>query len=70
MTRAQKVMFVDLDWTPANNWQAEDRICRIGSKHSSVEVIHMLSDHPLDIHVHNLIEEKKKLIMSSLDITA
>ena len=70
MTRAQKVIFIDLDWTPANNWQAEDRICRIGSKHNSVEVIHMLSDHPLDIHVHNLIEEKKKLIMSSLDIHA
>lgn len=70
MTRAQKVIFIDLDWTPANNWQAEDRICRIGSKHNSVEVIHMLSDHPLDIHVHNLIEEKKKLIMSSLDVPA
>lgn len=66
MTRAQKVLFVDMDWTPANNWQAEDRICRIGSKHRSVEVIQMISDHPLDVHVHNLIEEKKNLIKLSL----
>ncbi len=68
MTRAQKVVFVDLDWTPANNWQAEDRICRIGSKHRSVEVVHMISDHPLDAHVHNLIENKKNLIKQSLEI--
>jgi SWI/SNF-related matrix-associated actin-dependent regulator 1 of chromatin subfamily A len=67
MTRAQKVLFVDMDWTPANNWQAEDRICRIGSKHRSVEVVQMISDHPLDVHVHNLIEEKKNLIKLSLD---
>jgi SWI/SNF-related matrix-associated actin-dependent regulator 1 of chromatin subfamily A len=66
MTRAQKVLFVDMDWTPANNWQAEDRICRIGSKHRSVEVVQMISDHPLDVHVHNLIEEKKNLIKLSL----
>lgn len=66
MTRAQKVIFVDLDWTPANNWQAEDRICRIGSKHNSVEIIHMISDHPLDCHVHNLLEQKKDLISKTL----
>lgn len=27
MTFACKELFVDLDWVPANNWQAEDRVC-------------------------------------------
>jgi len=69
MTRAEKALFVDLDWTPANNDQAEARIIRQGSKHESVEIIQMISDHAIDIHVHNLINEKRKLISGSLEIT-
>ena len=30
LTKASKVIMIDYDWIPANNSQAEDRICRIG----------------------------------------
>src|SRR5262249_3326827 len=48
LTRASTALFVDLDWTPANNLQAEDRLCRIGQEAGHVRIIQMVSDHPLD----------------------
>src|SRR5262245_5578154 len=51
LTRASTALFVDLDWTPANNLQAEDRVCRIGQRAGHVRIIRMVSDHPLDRRV-------------------
>lgn len=67
LTRAWKALFVDLDWTPAANTQAEDRICRIGQKANKVEIVRMVSDHPLDIHVNNLLSKKMAIIQASIE---
>lgn len=67
LTRAWKVLFVDLDWVPSNNSQAEDRVCRIGQKASKVEIIRMVSDHPLDLHVLKLIDQKMKVIDAAVE---
>lgn len=69
LTNAWKALFVDLDWSPASNWQAEDRIARIGQKSNKVEIVRMLSNHPLDIHVHRLLSDKIKIIQASVDGT-
>jgi SWI/SNF-related matrix-associated actin-dependent regulator 1 of chromatin subfamily A len=66
LTRASHVLFVDKDWTPGNNMQAEDRLHRIGQV-NSVLVKTMVSNHPLDIHVHNLIEYKMEMARRALD---
>ena len=67
LTQAAKALFVDMDWTPAANWQAEDRICRIGQKRPTVEIIRMVSDHPLDLHVQRLLVDKIDTIVRSID---
>lgn len=69
LTRAWKALFVDLDWTPALNSQAEDRICRIGQQSQKVEIVRMVTDHPLEKHIHNLLSEKIALIQASVEDT-
>lgn len=66
LTHASNVLFVDLDWTPALNVQAEDRLSRIGQK-NSVNVIRMVSNHPLDIHIQHLLEYKTNIAQAALD---
>ena len=67
LTHAWKGLFVDLDWTPASNWQAEDRLARIGQKSNKVEIVRMVSNHPLDLHVQNLLVNKIDTIVKSVD---
>ena len=67
LTNAWKALFVDLDWTPAANWQAEDRIARIGQKSNKVEIVRLVTNHPLDIHVNKLLCQKIRTIQDSID---
>lgn len=69
LTRAWKCLFVDLDWVPANNWQAEDRICRIGQTSNVCEIVRMVSNHVLEQHVHILLAAKIALIQAAIEAT-
>jgi SWI/SNF-related matrix-associated actin-dependent regulator 1 of chromatin subfamily A len=67
LTHASKMLFVDLDWVPANNWQMEDRICRIGQTANKCEIVRMVTDHVLVRHMHKLIAKKIALIAAAID---
>jgi len=67
LTRAWKAIFIDLDWVPGANQQAEDRICRIGQTSQKVEIVRMYSDHVLDHHVMELISWKMSLIENAIE---
>lgn len=67
LTAASYMLFVDLAWRPSDNAQAEDRICRIGQKAKSCNIIRMVSTHPLDKHVHALLKYKQQLIFDSIE---
>jgi len=67
LTHASNVLFVDLDWTPAANSQAEDRVRRIGQRASSIQIMRMVSNHPLDLHVQDLLSEKIKLFQAAIE---
>ena len=58
LTHSHNVLFVDLDWTPARNAQAEDRACRIGQQ-NGVLVQHLVADHELDEMIHELLVAKQ-----------
>lgn len=67
LTLASHALFVDLDWTPGLNIQAEDRIARIGQTATAVLIMRMVSSHPLDIHMHQLIALKTEIAQKALE---
>lgn len=69
LTRAWKAIFVDLDWVPGANQQAEDRICRIGQTSQKCEIVRLYSDHVLDSHVMELIGWKMNMIENAIEKT-
>lgn len=67
LTKASKMIFCDLEWNPALNMQAEDRICRIGQNASSLQYIRLVSDHAMDQHVLSLLDQKTALINAAIE---
>ena len=67
LTRAAKMLFVDLDWVPANNAQCQDRIRRIGQTAKKVEIVRMVSNHTLDQHVMSLLAEKIAMVDAAVE---
>ncbi len=65
LTRASRVLFVSRRWTPAENAQAEDRVCRIGQDRG-VLVYDLTSEHPLDARLVEVLREKTRLVQSVL----
>lgn len=61
LTAARQVVFNDLDWVPANHWQAEDRTHRIG-QHGSVNVTYMVARETLETFVRVVLENKTRLV--------
>jgi SWI/SNF-related matrix-associated actin-dependent regulator 1 of chromatin subfamily A len=66
LTRACFALFVDLEWTPGLNQQAEDRIVRIGQKRAVLIRI-LVAEHKLDERVAELLEEKTDIIDASVN---
>jgi len=59
------MLFLDQSWLPAENAQAEDRICRIhkqGKKRDRCNYITLLWDHNVDRYVYNLVAKKQKTV--------
>lgn len=67
LTEASDMLFVDLAWRPADNAQAEDRICRIGQTSNKVQIIRMVSDHVLDQHVTDLLASKEAMVKTAIE---
>ncbi|MEO2004803.1 MAG: helicase-related protein, partial [Candidatus Poribacteria bacterium] len=61
LTAARQVVFNDLDWTPANHWQAEDRAYRIGQT-GTVNVTYMIGVGTVDEFVRTVLQRKARVI--------
>lgn len=66
LTRACLAMFVDLEWTPAANSQAEDRLMRIGQKRP-VTIYRLTAEHALDERVDSLLKTKTATLHASVE---
>jgi SWI/SNF-related matrix-associated actin-dependent regulator 1 of chromatin subfamily A len=61
LTAARQVVFNDLDWVPANHWQAEDRAYRIGQT-GTVNITYMVGANSVDEFVQRVLETKTRLV--------
>lgn len=66
LTAASQVVFLDLDWVPANHWQAEDRAYRIGQTRS-VTVHYLVAENTMDTFVQQVLATKSALIEAVVD---
>lgn len=55
---ADTAIFLDRDWSPANNLQAEDRIHRIGQESQSVHIIDIVARDTIDQHKDRTLQRK------------
>lgn len=61
LTAARTVVFNDLDWVPANHWQAEDRAYRIGQEYP-VNVYYFTATGTIEEFIAEILETKSQLI--------
>jgi SWI/SNF-related matrix-associated actin-dependent regulator 1 of chromatin subfamily A len=66
LTQSRIVIFNDLDWTPANMRQAEDRVMRIG-QNRNVVIYYPLFDSTIDTIVYKILNKKKEIIEMTVD---
>lgn len=69
LTKAHIAIFVDQEWTPALNAQAEDRICRIGQSRGCIIYI-LKANHILDERLAELLTRKQRIITASVDASS
>lgn len=68
LTKARRMVFMELSYVPADIWQAEDRIHRIGQK-DVAEIHFLIFDSSIDEHTLSLVERKKGEFTNILDIS-
>jgi SWI/SNF-related matrix-associated actin-dependent regulator 1 of chromatin subfamily A len=66
LTAATQVVFNDLDWVPANHWQAEDRAYRLGQTRT-VNVTYVVGQGTVDEFVQAVLETKGALIKAVVE---
>lgn len=66
LTAASHVILAELDWTPGNVQQAEDRCHRIGQR-ESVLVQHLVFEGTLDARLVELLDSKQAVITKAVD---
>ena len=66
LTYASRVLFLDRSWTPAENEQAEDRVCRIGQTRGVV-ITTLVADHEIDRLVAKVLLRKQMMIAASVE---
>lgn len=66
LTQADKVLFIDLAWTPSDHDQAEDRAHRIGQK-EALNVYYLIADETIDQKIKGILGSKRKVINQVID---
>ena len=67
LTRADTVLFLEREWTPTDEEQAEDRVYRIGQESQHVHAVYLSCEGTIDEHFDRVIESKRAVVKAVLD---
>jgi SWI/SNF-related matrix-associated actin-dependent regulator 1 of chromatin subfamily A len=67
LTAADTVVFVEREWVPGWEEQAEDRVNRIGQDAQTVHALYFTVEGTIDEKFHQLIEQKRAVVKAVLD---
>lgn len=67
LTAANTAVFVEREWVPGWEEQAEDRVYRIGQESDSVHAVYLSVARTIDEKFNQVIEEKRKVVKAVLD---
>ena len=67
LTAADTVVFVEREWSPSHEEQAEDRVNRIGQDAETVWAVYMTVTNSIDEKFNKVIESKREVIKGILD---
>ena len=67
LTAANTAVFVEREWVPGWEEQAEDRVYRIGQESDSVHAVYLSVAKTIDEKFNAVIEEKRKVVKAVLD---
>jgi SWI/SNF-related matrix-associated actin-dependent regulator 1 of chromatin subfamily A len=67
LTKADTVLFIEREWTPTDEEQAEDRVYRIGQESQHVHAVYLSCVGTIDEHFDRVVEEKRAVVKAVLD---
>ena len=67
LTRADTTLFIEREWVPAWEEQAEDRVYRIGQESNAVQGVYLSAMGTVDEHFDEVVEQKRKVVKAVLD---
>lgn len=67
LTASDTTLFVEREWVPAYEEQAEDRVNRIGQESNSVSAVYLSVENTIDEKFNYVIEQKRKVVQAVLD---
>tara|TARA_R100000234_G_scaffold6065_1_gene4159 strand:+ start:2104 stop:4089 length:1986 start_codon:yes stop_codon:yes gene_type:complete len=67
LTKADTVLFIEREWVPSDEEQAEARVHRIGQESSSVHSVYLSCMNTIDEHFDRVVEQKRQVVKAVLD---
>lgn len=67
LTKADTALFIEREWVPSDEEQAEARIHRIGQDSDSVHSVYLSCMNTIDEHFDRVVEQKRQVVKAVLD---
>lgn len=67
LTKADTVLFIEREWVPTDEEQAEDRVYRIGQESDNVHAVYLSCVGTIDEHFDRVVEAKRQVVKAVLD---